>query len=146
MYEHEYEEIVLPALLRAARKVYGGAIRTALVKAGYDDIPKNGIFVLGAVARSGAPLRGIIQHLGMSKQAAGQLVDTLVARGYLDREVDEQDRRRLTITLSERGRAAAQVSRATVERIDAALLKHVGRERLAHTRATLLALIDLEQR
>lgn len=145
MSKHDHEEVALPALLRAARRVYGGAIRTALSKAGYDDIPKNGIFVLGAIARAGAPLSRIIGDLGMSKQAAGQLVDTLVMRGYLDREMDEEDRRRLTITLNDRGRAAAQVSRATVERIDAALLKRAGRERLAHTRATLLALVDIGQ-
>ena len=31
------------------------------------------------------PLSEIIDHLGVSKQAAGQLVDTLALRGYLDR-------------------------------------------------------------
>ena len=139
--DHDHDEIALPALLRAARTVYGGAVRKALAQAGYDDIPKNGIFVIGAIARSGAPLGVIVRQLGVSKQAAGQLVDTLVMRGYLDREVDAEDRRRLTLSLSERGRAAAQVSRAAIARVDAALARKVDREWIAHTRATLLALI-----
>lgn len=137
------DDVVLPALLRGARSTYGGAIRDALAEAGFDDIPKNGIYVIGAISRMGAPMATIIRQLGVSKQAAGQLVDALVLRGYLERAVDDEDRRRLTVALTERGRAAAEVSRKTVERIDAALLKKVGREHIAHARATLMALIGL---
>ena len=141
---HSRDEVALPALLRAARTVYGAAIRKALSEAGYDDIPRNGIFLIGAIARTGAPLSRIIRELSVSKQAAGQLVDTLVMRGYLAREVDAEDRRRLMVNLSERGRAAAQVSRAAIERIDAALARRVSQEWIAHTRATLLALIETD--
>ena len=137
------ETVVFAALLRAARTAYGGAIRADLVEAGLDDIPKNGIYVIGAISRSGAPLAKIIDSLGVSKQSAGQLVDTLALRGYIERDVDPEDRRRLTVTLTARGREAAAISRAAVERIDAALLKKVGREHVAHTRATLHALIEL---
>jgi len=137
------EPIVFAALLRAARFAYGHAIRIALIEAGLDDIPKNGIFVIGALGRGGAPLAQIIDSLGVSKQSAGQLVDTLALRGYIERKIDPEDRRRLTVTLTPRGREAAAISRAAVERIDAALLKKVGREHVAHTRATLHALIEL---
>lgn len=137
------QDIALPALMRSARRTYGDAIRAALAGIGCDDIPKNGIFVIGAIARSGAPLARIIDHLGVSKQAAGQLVDTLVVRGYLEREVDAQDRRRLTVRLSERGRAAAAASRAAIERVDARLAQQVPREWIDHARATLLVLGEL---
>jgi DNA-binding MarR family transcriptional regulator len=137
------EPVVFAALLRAARFAYGDAIRTALIEAGLDDIPKNGIFVIGALGRTGAPLAQIIDSLGVSKQSAGQLVDTLALRGYIERKIDPDDRRRLTVTLTPRGREAASISRATIERIDAALLKKVGRDHIAHTRATLHALIEL---
>ncbi|HVU20837.1 MAG TPA: MarR family transcriptional regulator [Rhizomicrobium sp.] len=139
----EDEPVVFAALLRAARFAYGNAIRAALIESGLDDIPKNGIFVIGAISRSGAPLAQIIDRLGVSKQSAGQLVDTLALRGYIERDVDPEDRRRLTVKLTARGREAAAISRATVERIDAALAKKVGREHVAHTRATLHALIEL---
>jgi DNA-binding MarR family transcriptional regulator len=137
------EPVLFTALLRAARFAYGNAIREALVEAGLDDIPKNGIFVIGALGRTRAPLARIIDSLGVSKQSAGQLVDTLALRGYIERDIDPEDRRRLTVTLTARGRAAAEIARATVERLDAALLKKVGREHVAHTRATLHALIEL---
>src|SRR5579863_3639916 len=101
--------IPLPALLRHARAAYGLAMRKALEAAGYDDIPKNGLYVIGGLALGAGdvPLAALIRDLRISKQAAGQLVDTLVTRGYLARNVDEQDRRRLVVALTDRGRAAA---------------------------------------
>lgn len=137
------DDISLPVLLRAARRVYGAAIRRDLEREGYAGIPVNGIFVLAAVARAGAPLAAIIGHLGVSKQAGGQLVDALVARGYLDREVDAEDRRRLRVMLTERGRAAARITRAAIARIDARLAHHASAEAIAQTRMTLQALIEV---
>jgi DNA-binding MarR family transcriptional regulator len=136
-----FAQVTLPALLRAARKAFGSAIRSALIEAGVDDMPANGSYVIGAIARTGAPLSEIIQWLGVSKQAAGQLVDTLVTRGFLGRSVDPEDRRRLTITLTERGEAVAAVIHSAVDGVDAALVARVGPDYVAHTRATLASLI-----
>ena len=137
-----FDEAGFPALLRAARRAYGSAVRGALADAGYDDVPRNGSYVLAAIARTGAPLSQIIQGLGVSKQAAGQLVDTLVTRGYLDRAPDPDDRRRLTITLTARGHAAAEEIRSAVARVDDGLVRRVGPEYVAHARAALAALIE----
>src|SRR5580658_1087868 len=136
-------DVVIPALLRAARATYRLAIRDALIAADCSDMPRNGSFVIGAIARNGSSLSRIIESLGVSKQAAGQLVDALVVRGYLDRAPDPADRRRLTVRLTARGEHAAAAGRAAVERVDAALTARVGAEHVAHARATLAALIDL---
>ena len=133
-------DISFPALLRAARDTYVSAVKIALSAASFNDIPRNGAYVIGAISRTNAPLSDIIAALRLSKQAAGQLVDTLVQRGYLDRATDPQDRRRLTLALTERGREAAAVSRAAVEKLDTDVLKRVGREHVAHTRTTLLTI------
>lgn len=138
-----FDRIALPALLRAARTTYGSAMRAALAEVDCSDVPRNGSFVLGAIARNGSPLADIIKTMGISKQAAGQLVDTLVVRGYLDRAPDPADRRRMTVALTERGALAAATGRAAAERVDAALGARVGPEAVAHTRATLAALADL---
>jgi len=69
------EEWPLTALLRAARSVLGAEIRRALAVGGYDDLPPDGPYVIGWMARTSAPLGDIIMQLGVSKQAAGQLVD-----------------------------------------------------------------------
>lgn len=138
-----YEDVVIPALLRTARTTYGSAIREALTAVACTDMPRNGSFVIGAIAPNGSSLSEIIEGLGVSKQAAGQLVDTLVVRGYLDRAPDPADRRRLTVTLTERGELAAAAARAGVERVDQELTARVGADHVVHTRATLAALIDL---
>jgi DNA-binding MarR family transcriptional regulator len=141
----DLEDVPLPALLRAARATFGTAIRRDLEDAGCDDVPPNGPFVLGALARrAGAvPLADVIRQLGISKQSAGQLVDTLVARGYLEREADPVDRRRLVVRLTPRGADAAGVVREAVDAVGSALSRRVGREAVATTRHVLAALIDL---
>lgn len=143
-----FEDIPMPALLRHARVTYGLAMRQALDVAGYDDIPKNGLYIIGGLAMGADkfPLGQLIKQLRVSKQAAGQLVDVLVLRGYLERTVDAQDRRKLTVTLTERGRAAAAVQAATRESIDAELVALVGSKQVECTRRTLAALIDLGRR
>ncbi len=140
-----YEEIPLPVLLRHARTTYGKAMRKALDEAGYDDIPGNGLYVIGGLALNmpQIPLGQLIQELRISKQGAGQLVDTLVTRGYLDRAVDKDDRRKLTVTLTERGKAAADVQRAAREKVDAILAAAVGQDDVNRTRRTLAVLIDI---
>jgi len=134
----------MPAMLLHALATYGGAMRGALAKAGYDDIPKNGLYVIGGLALAGDhPLGRVIDQLRLSKQAAGQLVDTLVERGYLQRDVDMDDRRRLTIALSARGRAAAKVQTAARARIDEELTGRVGERDVQSARRVLAALIQI---
>jgi DNA-binding MarR family transcriptional regulator len=139
------DSVVLPALLRYARTTYGGAMRTALVEAGYDDIPRNGLYVIGGLALGAgdAPLSVLVEDLGVSKQSAGQLIDTLVLRGYLERTMDTEDRRKLTVTLTARGQAAAAAQAAARQRIDAALLAQIGPENVGRTRDALWALINI---
>lgn len=140
-----FDGVVLPALLRHARSTYGRAMRQALEEAGFDDIPGNGLYVIGGLAIDGReiPLGDLIRDLRISKQAAGNLVDALVIRGYLDRTVDKNDRRKLTVTLTERGVAAAAVQAAARESIDAQLMAAVGQDDISRTRRTLAVLIDI---
>jgi DNA-binding MarR family transcriptional regulator len=140
-----FEQAPMPALLRHARATYGAAMRQALAEAGYDDVPKNGMYVIGGMGmETGAvPLGQLIEELGISKQSASQLVDTLVARGYLQRMEDADDRRKLTITLTERGRDASATQASARKKIDAALVECVGEENVQRMRRTLAALIDM---
>jgi len=137
------DDVPIPALLRAARRTYGSAIRVALAEVGCDDVPRNGSFLIGGIARGGSPLSGITRELGVSKQAAGQLVDTLVLRGYLERSPDPDDRRRLTVTLTDRGRLAADASRRAVGTVDAELAARLGDEPVTQARAVLMELIEI---
>jgi DNA-binding MarR family transcriptional regulator len=135
----------IPALLRGARGGYGQTIAAMLAAAGFDDLPRNGPFVLGGMANHGGSAVEMIQSLGVSRQAASQLIDTLVLRGYLDRQVNPDDRRRMDIDLTERGRAAAAVVRAAVKRIDRRLSGMLSTAELAGLRAGLAALATIKE-
>ena len=134
-----YDTIVIPALLRHSRSVYGEAMHAALAEIGCDDMPKNGMYVIGGLAMGagGVPLSQLVKELGVSKQAAGQLVDTLVLRGYLDRSIDTEDRRKISINLTPRGEAAATAQAAARKRIDAELEARVGEKGVAQMRKAL---------
>lgn len=142
----ELEPVAIPALLRAARGAYADAIRQRLAEAGMDDLPRNAPFVLGGVANRRGSIGDLIRELDVTKQAASQLIDTLVVRGYLSREIDPADRRRLSITLTDRGVAAAAAVRSGVADVDAELAERCGVRQLAGLRAGLLALHEIRQR
>ena len=89
------DDVVIPALLRAARGSYARVIAVYLVDAGFDDLPRNGAFVLGGMANWGGSAADMIRGLDVSKQVASQLIDALVLRGYLTREINPEDRRRM---------------------------------------------------
>jgi DNA-binding MarR family transcriptional regulator len=138
-----YADIVLPMLLAAGRTTYGRAIRASLVDAGFGDMPCQGSRIVGGIARNGVNLTDVSGLLGVSKQAASQLVDTLVLRGYVERIPDPDDRRRVNVGLTTRGRSAAREIRDAVESIDAALLERVSVQDVAVTRRVLGRLAEL---
>jgi DNA-binding MarR family transcriptional regulator len=137
------EDVVIPALLRAARGSYAQTISARLAAAGFDDVPRNGAFVLGGMANWGGSAAEVIQGLGVTKQAASQLIDTLVLRGYLERDINPDDRRRMTIEPTDRGRAAAATIREAVEAIDAELAQMLTPAEQAGLRAGLTALAHI---
>lgn len=134
----------LPSLLRQAQRAYSGALRAALQQAGHDDIPPNGLFVISAlVGRDGVAVGRFVETLGISKQAVGQLGETLAQRGYLTRAPNPTDRRQSIVSLTPKGREVADRLAAAREAMDAALAAVVGAEDVACTRRTLAALADL---
>ncbi len=139
----EHRPATLPSLLRAARNAYGRRVIAAMAAIGCDDVPRNGTYVIGALARGGISMAQITADLAVSKQAAGQLVDTLVLRGYLARTEDEQDRRRLKLALTPRGEMAAAASAKIVNGMEAAIIELLGKEHVAKTRDVLCTIISL---
>ena len=95
-----YEFVPIPQLMRKARDTYREAVQHALAGAGCDDIPRNGAFVLAGLDHwtpepAFSPQADVVASLGLSKQAASQLIDTLVLRESLERRIDPEDRRRI---------------------------------------------------
>lgn len=132
----------MPSLLRAARGSYARSVRQSLADDGYDDVPRNGAFVLAGLDRSSAS--AVQESLGITKQAASQLIDTLVLRGYLQRHPHPTDRRRTELELTHRGHGAAVAVRRGVGSVDHTLSQHLSTEARRELRAALTLLADMD--
>ncbi len=140
------DEASIPALLRGARGSYAHTIAAYLAEAGCEDLPQNGPFVLGGMASHRASAVDMIRGLGVTRQAASQLIDTLVVRGYLSREVNPADRRRLNIELTDRGRGAAEAIAAAIGQVDEELATMITPAEQAGLRTGLIALAKIRER
>ena len=129
----------MSALLRAAFRSYGDVVRAAVTAAGFDDLPRNGAYVIGATAKSTLTMQQLPTALGVTKQAFSQLVDSLVLRGYVERAADPDDRRRLRLTLTVRGQEVAALVDDCARRSDEALLALVKDPAMISTARWVLA-------
>lgn len=134
----------MPRLLREARDVYRDAVRRAIAGSGCDDLPRNAVAVLTSLDHSApepefSPQADIVAALGLSKQSASQLIDTLVLRQYLERQVDPGDRRRMSVRLTGRGRVAAKAIQAATDAVDTEIAGLITADELRGMRAGLAA-------
>jgi DNA-binding MarR family transcriptional regulator len=138
-----FERMAIVGLLRTARRAYRDAIRDALADGGFDDVPRNGAYVLGRVHDDNSALGDLARGLGISKQAVSQLIDTMVMRGYVERTPAADDRRRMILTLTPRGTAAATVSWQAAVRTDEELQRRLTADGVAALRSGLIALCEM---
>src|SRR5947199_1048986 len=103
-------ELTLPAIVLAAARALVDGIDGGTRAQGFDDVrPAHG-FVFALLAPDGATVTEIAAHLSVTKQAASQLVDELLAKGYLRREPHPDDARAKLITLIGRGWACTRAA------------------------------------
>jgi DNA-binding MarR family transcriptional regulator/predicted enzyme related to lactoylglutathione lyase len=131
--------------MRAARGTYANAIRAQLQAAGIDDLPRNSALLLARLDADGGAPPDLPSDLGITKQAVSQLVDTLVTRGYLDRTADPDDRRRIALELTDRGRDVVAATVQAVEEVHRQLLQRVSPEQIDAMGAALLALAEIKR-
>ena len=105
-------------VLGAAAHVVDG-IQRGLAERGFPDVrPAHG-FAFVRISAGDAAMVDVAGYLGVTKQAASQLVEQLVQRGYVTREADPADARSRLLKLTDRGwactRAAEQAAADTIE-------------------------------
>ncbi|MEV4155697.1 MarR family transcriptional regulator [Nocardia salmonicida] len=104
----------LPLLLLAAAAEVTKAVHAGVTAAGFTDIRPTHGFAFVRMAPDGATVGEIAEHLGVTKQAASQLVDELVTKGYADRNPHPRDARARLITLTDRGWACTRAADAAL--------------------------------
>ena len=97
------------ALLAASRALVDGISAGARAR-GFGDLrPAHG-FAFTRVSRDGATLTQLATHLDVTRQAAAQLVDELITRGYVERRPHPDDGRARLIVMTAKGWAATRAA------------------------------------
>ncbi|MFI6867702.1 MarR family winged helix-turn-helix transcriptional regulator [Nocardia sp. NPDC050406] len=104
----------LPLLLLAAAAEVADVIHAGVVAAGFTDVRPTHGFAFVRMAPDGATVGEIAEHLEVTKQAASQLVEELVRKGYAERNPHPHDSRARLITLTERGWACTRAADAAM--------------------------------
>lgn len=92
----------------------------------------------------GLRLTEIAERGNMTKQSVGEVVDDLVALGYVERVPDPEDRRAKLVCLTERGEAVQQFGFNLLAEIEKRWGERYGAERIAELRATLEEIAAVE--
>ncbi|MDX3099019.1 MarR family winged helix-turn-helix transcriptional regulator [Streptomyces sp. ME01-24h] len=110
MKDEEALAMALGVNLLAAAGALTAAIDDGVRARGFDDLrPAHG-FAFARMAAGGATVTELAAHLGVTRQAAGQLVDELVAKGYAERHPHPDDARARLVLLTDRGRACTRAA------------------------------------
>lgn len=129
--------ISLPGLLEVVKEAMFAEFREELARAGYADIrPMHGC-VFRFIRDEGMRLTELAAHAGITKQSAGEMVDDLVDRGYVERIPDPADRRAKLICLTDRGKEAQLVGRDLAAELEARWAERYGPDRFAALRRLL---------
>jgi DNA-binding MarR family transcriptional regulator len=112
MRQQEAESLAV-ALLAASRALVDGV--SAGVRArGFTDLrPAHG-FAFTRLAPDGATITELAEHLDVTRQAAAQLADELVTKGYVERRPHPEDARARLIVLTEKGWACTRAAEAAI--------------------------------
>jgi DNA-binding MarR family transcriptional regulator len=100
-------------LLAASRALVDG-VSAGIRARGFGDVrPAHG-FAFARLAAAGATINELAGHLGVTRQAAAQLVDELEANGYVERSPHPRDARARLVTLTSKGWACTRAAEAAI--------------------------------
>nr|WP_095877267.1 MarR family winged helix-turn-helix transcriptional regulator [Streptomyces sp. TLI_235] len=107
---------------------------------GFDDLrPAHG-FAFARLAPDGATVGDLAEHLGVTKQAASQMVEELVRKGYVERHPHPGDARARLVVLTERGWACTRAADEAAADAVRPWQQTLGDQRLRQLAADLAAL------
>lgn len=112
-------------------------MRNALAEAGFNDVNHAHGVVLEQLVNEGGRAVDMAERAQMTKQAFGELVAALVARGYVLQRSDPVDRRARVLALSARGRRLVATVQRAQRAIEAEWAARLGRRRFTQLRRSL---------
>jgi DNA-binding MarR family transcriptional regulator len=124
-------------LLAASRALVDG-VDAGVRARGFEDVrPAHG-FAFSRLSWGGATITELAGHLDVTRQAAAQLVDELIAKGYVERQPHPHDARARLIVLTSKGWACTRAAEAAIADTLSQWEAVLGPERLRALRDDLL--------
>jgi DNA-binding MarR family transcriptional regulator len=127
----------LGVLLALGYQEFVTELHADLATHGYDDLGRSDGYVFRTLAAGALTTSGLAGRLGISKQGAGQLVEDMASRGYLESRPDPNDARARLLVLSPRGRGGLEAARDFHRRYERRLARRHGRAAVDTVRAVL---------
>ncbi len=118
-------------MLRKAWTALTNENHAKLVSAGFDDLRPSHQPVMREMLVSNLRPSELGAHLGLSKQAANDLVREFEAKGYITLGPDPDDGRAKRIVATDRGRQTFEIAMQNSEAVGRRWAKQVGEERYA---------------
>jgi len=132
-------------LLRIAYNALSAAIyRHVEQAAGAGLRPAHGNALEMLALHDGLRLTDIAAQAGMTTQSMGEIVDDLVAKGYLRRQEDPADRRAKRIYLTGQGRQAADAGHVATRTAEQLIQAALGPRQYQQLRRNLAAIAHLD--
>ena len=128
-------------LLQAQRSFNGEAIRK-LRERGYSGLGSSHVAILPHVDLEGTRISTLAERAGMSKQAAGQIVDDLERQGLVTRTPDPADRRASLVAFSAAGWTYLDAAHAVKQELEAEYRDLLGDDGFDGLKSALSRLID----
>jgi DNA-binding MarR family transcriptional regulator len=129
--------IPMAGLFEIAKDAFFEDFRDELEQTEFGDIRPTHGCVFRFVKGGGLRLTVLAEMAGMTKQSVGEIVDDLVARGYVKRIPDPEDKRAKIICLTERGERAQATGLALFAKVEKQWAKRYGAKRIAALRELL---------
>ncbi|MFD5804167.1 MULTISPECIES: MarR family winged helix-turn-helix transcriptional regulator [unclassified Streptomyces] len=132
------DAMALSAALLAAAGGLTQRIHEGVVARGFEGLrPAHG-FAFTRLAPDGATVTDLAAHLGMTKQAASQLVDELVRKGYAERRPHPADARARLVVLTGAGWACTRAAEEAAAEAVGAWVEVLGEDEVRALRDRLL--------
>ncbi|MEV8373449.1 MarR family winged helix-turn-helix transcriptional regulator [Kribbella sp. NPDC056861] len=117
------------------------AATVELAARGYQDVRPVHDFALRAIAGGADSASELGRQMSVTKQAAARTVATLEERGYVGREVDPADARRMRLQVTDQGFAVLRTGEAVFDELRAQWQQQIGPEKLAELESLLTELV-----
>jgi DNA-binding MarR family transcriptional regulator len=127
----------LPVLLLSAARALVDNIDSGVRASGFTDLrPAHG-FAFVRLSGTGATTTELAEHLEITKQAASQMADDLIRKGYVARRPHPTDARARLLVLTEKGQACTRAADEAAARTLELLAASLTAEQVAALRAAL---------